>query len=199
MDPALIGELERSRALGFLGPGPVEEHVHHAGGFLAALEGVTGQVIDLGSGGGVPGLVVGLARPDLTLVLIDAMAKRCTFLAEAATVLGLARTTVVVGRAEALGRGPLRNSAAAVLARSFGPPAVTAECAAPFLRVGGRLVVSEPPDAIDRWPEDGLALLGLGLGERSVTTPIIQQLIQTRRCPVAYPRRDGRPAKRPLF
>ena len=46
-------------------------------------------------------------------------------------------------------------------ARSFGPPAATAECAAPLLAVGGLLVVSEPPDGPDRWPADALAALGL--------------------------------------
>jgi 16S rRNA (guanine527-N7)-methyltransferase len=196
----LLEQLERARGLGFLGPGPVTEHLDHAQGFVAALEPVSGRVLDLGSGGGVPGLPVALARPDLELVLVDASAKRCDFLTAAIETLGLAaRCQVVLGRAEVLGRGPLRGTADAVLARSFSSPAATAECAAPFLRVGGRLVVSEPPQAEDRWPAGGLRPLGLAPLERSTSGPRIQVLLQERRCPEAYPRRDGVPAKRPLF
>jgi len=84
----LLEQLERSRALGFLGPGPVHDHVDHAQGFLDALEGVEGIVIDLGSGGGVPGLVVGILRPDLRLVLLESAAKRVDFLEAAVGALG---------------------------------------------------------------------------------------------------------------
>ncbi len=198
MHEELIAQLERARALGFLGPGDVRDHVRHAEGFVAALEGLSGVVVDLGSGGGVPGLVVGMARPDLQLVLLDATAKRCRFLEAAVMALAL-DATVAEGRAEVLGRGPLRGTATAVLARSFASPAATAECAAPLLAVGGRLVVSEPPNPVDRWPAAGVSLLGLEVGDRSTTTPRLQVLHQVRPCSDAYPRREGIPAKRPLF
>ena len=197
-DTGLLEQLERSRALGFLGPGPIEDHVAHADGFLNALVGVAGRVIDLGSGGGVPGLVIAVARPDLEVVLVEAMARRCRFLESAGRALGLT-TTVVEGRAERLGRGSLRGSAAAVVARSFGAPAVTAECAAPLLGVGGRLIVSEPPGAAERWPARPLAELGLTAGPRTVGAPVMQVLELTSPCPARFPRRDGVPAKRPLF
>jgi 16S rRNA (guanine527-N7)-methyltransferase len=195
----LVAELERARALGLLGPGPVRAHIEHTTGFLVALEGVRGTVIDLGSGGGVPGLIVGVARPDLALVLLDARATRCRFLEGAARRLAL-DATVVEGSAEVVGRGPYRGTADAVVARSFGPPPVTAECAAPLLRPGGVLVVSEPPDADGaRWPAARLAELGLEVGPRTPHSPIVQVLYQTTDCPPAFPRRDGLPAKRPLF
>ncbi len=196
----LLEQLERARTLGFLGPGPVIEHLAHAQGFLDALAEVRGRIIDLGSGGGVPGLAVAVLRPDLEVVLVDAAAKRGDFLDGAVAALDLTgRCEVVVGRAEVLGRGPLRGSADAVVARSFGPPAVTAECAAPLLRVGGHLIVSEPPAAEDRWPSAGLEELGLAALDRSVAGPRMQILVQERRCGDLYPRRDGVPAKRPLF
>lgn len=158
-----------------------------------------GRVIDLGSGGGIPGLVVAVRRPDLEVVLVDAMAKRCRFLEEAVAVLGLG-TAVVEGRAEAIGRGPMRGSAAAVIARSFGSPPVTAECAAPLLRTGGLLIVSEPPgDDRDRWPAAPLAGLGLTPRYRTGTAPAVQVLEQTTPCADRFPRRDGTPGKRPLF
>jgi len=195
----LTAVLERSRALGFLGPGPVQEHIERADAFLAALDGVTGTVVDLGSGGGVPGLVVAVARPDLHLVLLDAIAKRCAFLEEAVAQLEL-DAEILHGRAEELGRSAWRGSAAAVTARSFGPPAATAECGAPLLAPGGCLIVSEPPEDVDRWPEDGLARLGLARGQRIRRAgAAVQVLHQVAPLDDRFPRRNGIPAKRPLF
>jgi 16S rRNA (guanine527-N7)-methyltransferase len=199
-DTVLLEQLARSRALGFLGPGPVDDQIVHAEAFVAALAGVTGTVGDLGSGGGVPGLVLAVARPDLQVVLIDALAKRCRFLEDAVRALGaMERVTVVEGRAEAIGRGSLRGSLDAVMARSFGPPSTTAECAAPLLRVGGVLVVSEPPDGDDRWPADGVTQLGLDPGEELAGPPRLRRLTQVAEVDERFPRRDGIPAKRLLF
>ena len=151
-EAALLEQLERARALGFLGPGPVTSHVAHAPGVhrRRCASATVGWSI-WAAAGECRGWWSALARPDLEVVLVDAMAKRCRFLESAVAALGIS-VTVVEGRAEVVGRGPLRGSADAVLARSFGPPAVTAECAAPLLRVGGVLIVSEPPEATDRWP-----------------------------------------------
>lgn len=196
---ALLTQLERARHLGFLGPGPVEAHVDHAQAFLQELSPVTGIVVDLGSGGGIPGLVVAAARPDLHVVLVESMVKRSLFLREAAEALGLTQVTVLEGRAELVGRGSLRATAQAVTARSFGPPATTAECAAPLLATGGLLIVSEPPDSAVRWPADELLLLGLAPVRRTQGIPAMQVLHQIEPCPDRYPRRVGIPAKRPLF
>jgi len=197
----LLSVLERARRLGVLGPVPVEDHVAHAQGFLHALGPVPAgsTVVDLGSGGGVPGLVIVEARPDLHVVLLDAMAKRTALLNEAVLALEASdRCRVVTGRAEDLGRSTeFRGMAGAVTARLFGPPAVTAECGAPLLRVGGRLLVSEPPDAPPRWPDERLRELGLGRADQPV--PGVCVLEQTEVCPDRYPRRNGIPAKRPLF
>lgn len=210
---ALTAVLEEARRLGFLGPGPVASHLGHALGFatlaaapsagtppLAAWE---GRILDLGSGGGLPGLVVALALPHARLVLLDAGERRTEFLLSSVARLGLAERVVVVrARAEEAGRrADLRGSFDRVLARSFGPPAVTAECAAPFLRPGGHLVVSEPPthEGVGRWPEAGLALLGMAPAQAiSVGTSFVC-IAQRHPCPGLYPRRVGVPAKRPLF
>jgi 16S rRNA (guanine527-N7)-methyltransferase len=196
---ALLAQLQRARDLGFLGPGPVDAHIDHAAAFLRALTDVVGVVVDLGSGGGVPGLVLAVARPELHLVLVEARTVRCEFLAEATQALDL-EAEVVHGRAEAVGRSARRASAAAVVARGFGPPAVTAECGAPLLTSGGRLVVSEPPPPPrpDRWPSAGLARLGL-VAEGQVGSPAVQVLRQVEPCPEEFPRREGLPSKRPLF
>lgn len=199
-DPELAATLERARDRGFLGPGPVTNHLNHSNGFLRHLIGVTGTVADLGSGGGVPGLPIAIARDDLTVVLIEATARRCQFLEESIAALRLGhRVTVVEGRAEHLGRGQLRGTLDAVVARGFGPPAVTAECASPLLRVGGVLLVSEPPEGAPRWPLACLAELGLRPLERPPSDPRFQAMLQVAHCPERYPRRVGLPAKRPLF
>jgi 16S rRNA (guanine527-N7)-methyltransferase len=159
-----------------------------------------GAVVDLGSGGGVPALVLALARPGLSWVLVEVRQRRAEWLATAARQLGLDdRVTVRAERAEVVGRGPWRGRAAAVTARSFGPPAVTAECAAPLLEAGATCWVSEPPVAgPGRWPEDGLLLVGLAR-RASGEPPGWAGLDLVRPCPDRYPRRVGIPAMRPLF
>jgi 16S rRNA (guanine527-N7)-methyltransferase len=198
--PGLLGVLERARRLGVLGPGPVQDHITHAERFVDAVHDLTeGSVlVDLGSGAGVPGLVVAQARPDLQLLLLDSLERRIALLREGVAELGWEeRVTVLLGRAEDLGRdGQWRGRADAVTARSFGPPATTAECAAPLLRVGGRLVVSEPPGGSDRWPTEGLAQLGLVADSPGEGVRVLRQAVL---CPEAFPRRVGVPAKRPLF
>jgi 16S rRNA (guanine527-N7)-methyltransferase len=185
--------------LGFLGPGPIEPHIDHARRFARACDDIPPvEAIDLGSGGGLPGLVLALAWPASRWVLLDANERRTAFLVGAVGRLGLDdRVRVCRGRAEELAHDPaLRAHSQLVTARSFGPPAVTAECASGFLAPGGLLIVSEPPDGVDRWKRDGLAELGMELGERRDGCQVV---IQTTVCPDQYPRRVGIPAKRPLF
>jgi len=199
--PPLLEVLERARRLGVLGPGPVLDHVYHAEGFIAAIADLPdgSLLIDLGSGGGVPGLVIAEARPDLRVVLLDSLERRVALLAEAIVALNWeGRVVAELARAEDTGRSALwRGQSDAVTARSFGPPATVAECAAPLLRVNGILVVSEPPEETERWPAEGLA--PLGLVDEGAPVPGMRRLRQASQCPEAYPRRVGMPAKRPLF
>jgi 16S rRNA (guanine527-N7)-methyltransferase len=209
-DARLIEVLERSRGLGFLGPGSVRVHVDHAAGFAAGIEPAPVQFLDLGSGGGVPGLVLARRWPASRAVLLDARERRCGFLREAVRDLDLGERVVVVwARAEEAGhRDYLRGVFDVVVARGFGPPAVTAECGAPFLRVGGTLAVSEPPgdgdagaapNASDRWAAAGLARLGLAVGRSWTDGYRYQALDQVEPCPSRYARNPGVPGKRPLF
>jgi 16S rRNA (guanine527-N7)-methyltransferase len=195
--------LGEARELGFLGPGPVDAHRDHAAAFVAALAArPPGLGIDLGSGGGVPGLVLATALPAWRWQLVETGARRAAFLDRAVARLGLEdRVEVVSGRAEDLGRTPgARSRADAVTARSFGLPPVTAECAAPLLRPGGVLVVSEPPGGPgDRWDAEGLAALGLAVAEHRAGPPAVALLVQATPCPARFPRKAGIPAKRPLW
>ena len=123
------------------------------------------MVVDLGTGGGVPGLVLAWDWPSARIELIDASERRAANLRHAVVDLGVeSRVRVHAARAELLAHDPrLREAADLVTARSFGPPALTAEIGAGFATVGGMLVVSEPPGGDPaRWPEADLESLGLG-------------------------------------
>ena len=194
--------LEDSRRLGFLGPGPLPPQIEHARGFASTRERAPDSFLDLGSGGGLPGLVLALEWPRAYAVLLDAMAKRTEFLRTACTRLGISeRVEVRCARAEDAGRDPaLRGRFDVVTARSFGPPAVTAECAAGLLRPGGELIVSEPPeDDGSRWPAAGLAELGLEVVQAPTPQRRFVAMRLTGPTPDRYPRRVGVPGKRPLW
>jgi 16S rRNA (guanine527-N7)-methyltransferase len=200
---ALDDVLARSRELGFLGPGPVSEQRAHAAAFVDAIDPLPAtRAIDLGSGGGVPGLVLATLLPTTRWVLLDAMQRRTAFLREAVEILGLgARVTVHTARAEDAGRDPaFRGTADLVVARGFGAPALTAECAAPLLAAGGLLVVSEPPGSTGgRWPDEPLARLGLEPDRVVAGPPSFMRLRQARRTSDEFPRRAAKLGKRPLW
>ncbi len=210
--------LADARRAGFLGPGPLEPQLRHAEGFatlsrrLLAPAGPTEPLlVDLGSGGGLPGLAVASIWLDARLVLLEANARRVRFLQAAVERLGVQdRVRVLHERAETAGRqDEWRGAFDGLLARSFGPPAVVAECGAPFLRVGAFMVVSEPPRAIGtaegtadpdgRWPAERLTQFGLEPVAAVREVFAYQVLRQAQPCPERFPRRDGVPAKRPLF
>lgn len=209
-DDELRTVLRRSQRLGYIGGTDLERHLAHALGFAAALDHAPTRALDLGSGGGLPGLVLARHWPESSWVLLDGSQTRTTFLEHAVRELHLDdRVSVVRGRAEEVGHeADRRASFDLVVARSFGPPAVVAECAAPFLQIGGFLVVSEPPETGDRWAfPNELADLGLERRRddagRPATTSLdvgtYATLTQVATCPARYPRRVGIPAKRPLF
>jgi 16S rRNA (guanine527-N7)-methyltransferase len=200
----LLAVLEEARELGLLGPGPVTRQLEHALDLARGVGAFHGRMLDLGSGGGLPGLVLFAGWPAATGVLLDAQRRRCDFLERAVATLDLGdRVEVGCGRAEVLARAPeLRAAFDLVVARSFGPPAVTAECSAGFLRRGGELVVTEPPNSevSDRWEAAGLAQLGFAPavpireGETGAVRIRLQGAVDER-----WPRRDGVPGKRPLW
>ncbi|HVA53166.1 MAG TPA: RsmG family class I SAM-dependent methyltransferase [Acidimicrobiales bacterium] len=198
--------LEESRARGFLGPQAIEPQISHAGGFALCWEALRptppADLLDLGSGGGLPGLVL-LDRWRCHEVFVDSMGKRSNFLKE---VLGWPGAPgggeVVIARAEEAARWPdLEGKFDLVTARSFGPPAVTSECAVRFLKVGGVLIVSEPPGerSAERWSEKGLSLLGLVALGRSRYGTAYEVLVKEKVTDPEYPRSSGTPKKKPLF
>src|SRR5262245_16746383 len=150
--------LEDARDAGFLGPGPVEAHLEHAAGFGEVAEAALGRTpasfADLGTGGGIPGLVLAARWSEARCALIESNGKRSEALRWAIVRLGFdGRVTVIEQRAEAIGQDPAsREQYELVTARSFAASAPTAEIADGMVAVGGVVVVSEPPEPEpDRW------------------------------------------------
>jgi len=105
----------------------------------APLVPAASRVVDVGSGAGLPGIALAIARPDLTVVLVDSLARRTVFLTEAVSALGLTdRVSVVRGRAEDL--GTQLPPADVVTARAVAPLDKLARWCLPLLRAGGRLL-----------------------------------------------------------
>ncbi len=202
----LLATLEQARELGFLGPGPVGVHIEHALGFADLIEARDPEprrILDLGTGGGVPGLVLAERFPAAALVLLEVSARRSAFLEHAVAKLGWSsRIEVVVARGEEAGRrSSLREGFSFVTARGFAEPAVTAEIGAAFVSEGGALLVSEPPQTSERrWSSEHLAELGLGAAGSQVARAahfvVIEKIAPT---PERFPRAVGKPSKRPLW
>lgn len=194
----LVQVWAEGQRLSAVGPGDVTVHLEHAGR-LAERLGVPRTALDLGSGAGIPGLVLAGLWPSSEWVLVDAALRRTRLLVAAVDRLGwTGRVRVVHGRAEDLGRDPgHRGHYDLVTARLFGPPAATAECGAPLLRRGGVLAVTEPPDPEPgRWPPGALASLGL---EAFPAEPGLQRFRSVAAPEDRFPRKPGVPVRRPLF
>jgi 16S rRNA (guanine527-N7)-methyltransferase len=178
-DDALREALTASQRSGFLGDRDIHDVIEHARAFVRALDDVglghgdgdvavstptttagvpAPSVLDLGAGGGVPGLVIANDRPDVRLTLLDRRAKRTDFLARVVSRLGWTdRVTVVCTDVDDF---TPPHPFDAVVARGFGPPERTLVVGTRLTRVGGRVLISEPPDA-DRWPLTLLEQVGV--------------------------------------
>jgi 16S rRNA (guanine527-N7)-methyltransferase len=203
---ALAVLLTEGRELGFLGPGAIEAHVRHAEGFATVIEAELAappsSVVDLGSGAGIPGLVLAQRWSACSIVLVESSQRRASFLAAAVERLAVPNVAVSALRGEeAARRSEWRERFAVVTARSFAAPAVTAEIATGFLTAGGLLVVAEPPNTEPRrWPS--AALRELAFGEARIVSAAdahYAMIPKDAATPDRFPRRVGIPGKRPLW
>ncbi|WP_326563090.1 16S rRNA (guanine(527)-N(7))-methyltransferase RsmG [Micromonospora sp. NBC_01796] len=122
------------------------------------------SVLDVGSGAGLPGIVLAIARPDLSVVLVEPLARRTAFLTEAVTALGLdSSVTVLRARAEELaGGGPAGVPADIVTARAVAPLDRLAGWCLPLTTLGGRVLALKGSSAADEVAEYGKAVARLG-------------------------------------
>ncbi|HEX4579952.1 MAG TPA: 16S rRNA (guanine(527)-N(7))-methyltransferase RsmG [Candidatus Dormibacteraeota bacterium] len=125
------------------------KHVEESLALLEAAAPAAGSLIaDLGSGGGIPGVVVAVMRPDVAVTLIESDQRKAGFLVHVAGLLELDNLTVAARRAEALGRDPEhRERYDGVVSRAAAPAALLVELAMPLLRPGASLwaLVSDAP------------------------------------------------------
>ena len=168
---ALVDALLDAQRLGFLGSRPIPEVIEHARGFVRALRArendrVIESVLDLGSGGGVPGLIIAHDLPAVHLTLLDRRAKHTDALERLVRRLGW-QDRITVACRDVTTFVP-DDPFDAVVARGFGPPEFTLTQAARLVRAGGPIVISEPP-GVDRWDDQLLAELGL----RRVEAPTV--------------------------
>jgi 16S rRNA (guanine527-N7)-methyltransferase len=158
----LIAALSAIQARGAIGEASIERAIEHALHYVRRIPADVARVADLGSGGGLPGLVIAVHRPDLALTLVERRHTRADLLRRAISSLDVAQHVSVLADDVAV---LIRRSPAAfdvVTARSFAAPAITARSAGALLRPGGLLIVSEPPEVDpSRWPAALLAEVGL--------------------------------------
>lgn len=134
-----------------------ERHVPEAVALARLLPRGADRLLDVGSGGGLPGMVIAIVRPDLDVGLLEATQKKAAFLEETAADLGV-DVTVHHGRAEVLGRGKLRGRFDLVTARAVAPLADLVPLTLPFLAPEGALYAVKG----ERWAEE-LAAAGEAL------------------------------------
>jgi 16S rRNA (guanine527-N7)-methyltransferase len=156
-----------------------------------------GRVVDVGSGGGLPGMVWAICRPDLSVTLLDSAGKKCRASEAAAGELGLGNVTVVWGRCEDCARDA-RETFIFAAARALAHAGVLAEYLSPLVAPGGRLLAFKGPKGAAELREVGDRWNALGLGPpRSVPygpedrNGVFVLWDKTAPCPRAYPRKAG--------
>jgi 16S rRNA (guanine527-N7)-methyltransferase len=141
------------------------QHVADALTLLPYLPPGAIRVADVGSGGGVPGIPLAIARPDATVMLIESTKKKAAFLKSAADALGLTNVTVSEWRAEDVGHGNARETFDVALARAVATMDWLAEWCLPLAKKGGRMLAMKGPKVADELPAAAKAIKLLGGGE----------------------------------
>ncbi|MDR2176318.1 MAG: 16S rRNA (guanine(527)-N(7))-methyltransferase RsmG [Synergistaceae bacterium] len=122
------------------------------------------KVVDVGSGGGLPGMVWAVCRPDLRVTLLDSVGKKCRAMEEAAAELGLANVSVIRSRCEEYAADrDARESCAFAAARAVAHAGVLAEYLSPLVSPGGRLAAFKGPRGEEELREVGNRWAALGL------------------------------------
>lgn len=176
-DSRLLGALAVIQARGAIGERSLQAGVAHADRFVELIPAGRRAVVDLGSGGGLPALVIAWRRPDVLVTMIERRATRSDLLRRAISALELGERTEVLTRdveevcRDAGGRFDV------VTARSFADPATTVRSIDGLLAAGGLGLISEPPSdrsaawaralvnypgLVDRGVEQGIRVLGRG-------------------------------------
>ncbi|HUZ77648.1 MAG TPA: 16S rRNA (guanine(527)-N(7))-methyltransferase RsmG [Chloroflexota bacterium] len=184
---------------------PAEMEVKHFADCLACLKAdlpEQARLLDVGSGAGLPGIALAIARPDLHVTLLEATAKKAAFLRHAGTTLGLS-LSVAAQRAEEHGE---REAYGVVVARAVAALPALLELTLPFCATGGRVLAMKKGAGVAT--EIAQSRVALRLLGGQLEPPLSYELAgeprqilvirKVRSTPAEYPRRPGLPAKRPL-
>ncbi len=172
------------------------------------------KAIDVGTGAGIPGLVMKIAMPELQVTLLDSVQKRTNFLKEVVEELELENVEVITGRAEELGQDPVhRETYDLVTARAVARLAELAELTIPFANIGGTVILPKSAGSksagIEAEVNEAAAaaeVLGaapaktLEVDRPGVSPPdLMVYWMKISRTPAEFPRRVGTPHRSPLL
>jgi 16S rRNA (guanine527-N7)-methyltransferase len=167
-DVAKFAELEpvllTAQKIGALSGAPIDQIISHALWFAKAIPSSAKRVIDLGSGAGVPGLIVAFDRPELELVLVDRRSGRTDSLTRSVLALNLgSRVSVKCSEIGDLVRdSKFFKQFDAAISRGLGPPLETLRLSRDLVKPGGVVIISEPPPTTQsRWNPSEVLNLGL--------------------------------------
>ncbi len=180
-----------------------------AGGHVPAAEWFSGRrVLDVGSGAGIPGLVLKIAVPEISVTLLDSSLKKTAFLREVVLDLGLEDAEVLTGRAEEVGRdSDHRESYDLVVSRGVARLAELAELTLPFVSPGGAAVAAKGPDIENELAEAARAAELMGAAPAVSTTAAgstgsvsgtMVYWMKIGKTPDEFPRRIGLPHSKPI-
>lgn len=160
------------------------------------------KVVDIGSGAGLPGIPLAIARPDLSVVLVEPMLRRTEFLKEVVAALAIP-VTVVRGRAEEQTVIAAASHADVVVSRAVASLDKLTKWSFPLLRVGGRMIALKGERAADEVAEGNAAMSALGADEvrvmrcgESYSDPPVTAVIAVRGERKSARRRSTRPGEK---
>ena len=167
------------------------------------------RIIDIGSGAGLPGIPLKIARPDIKLTLLEATAKKVQFLRYLTDTLELGNVDIVNGRAEEIAHdNKYREKYDLALSRAVAVMPVSIELTLPFCKKGGMFIAQKKGDIEQEIRQSVRAITEMGGELRGVDTVEIGGLNDDRKLvivdkikptPERYPRRPGIPVKRPIM
>ena len=146
-------------------------HVGDALTLLPFLPPAAHRLVDVGSGGGVPGIPLAIARPDAMVTLVESTQKKAAFLQATITELGLKNVSVVSTRAEDVGRSKSRETFDVATARAVGAMVFLVEWCLPLVKKGGKLLAMKGERIVEELPaaENAVRMLG---GGKPVVHPV---------------------------
>lgn len=151
------------------------------------------KLLDVGSGGGVPGIPLAIARPDLAITLLEATQKKAAFLAAVSSILGCTHVEIAAGRAEQLLQSPLRASFDVVTARAVARLNTLLPWVVPFTKNGGRILLIKGERASEELAEARSTMANLGCEhEETQQTPTGRIMVLRKRSLKPSPRSKQR-------